>query len=205
MSLYLIQAGLISLDEDQDVQQFLLSYLSGFRRAAQVGAASVLAEILTHYRLPEDYRAWRKYVGKTIKGLVATQKRQDRTIGVSVRRIGPLMIPEVAGRVGLSRETLYRQVRRGQVRAEKVNVGTVSYLALSDTEVEQLKKEQEQKQLRKALIAAWANKQGISKHSARQWVRRQERQGLGIKEMSEKIGREWLKRAVHSLSQESKV
>jgi hypothetical protein len=37
-----------------------------------------LEHLRQHYRLSEDYRAWRKYVSMTIRGLIATQRKQQK-------------------------------------------------------------------------------------------------------------------------------
>jgi hypothetical protein len=207
VSLYLVQAGLISLDEDQSVQHFLLSYLSKFKGAVQVGAGSVLAEILTSYRLPEEYRAWRKYVSKTIRGLVATEKRQERSYVISdpTGTEEHLMVPAVADRLGMPTRSLYHLVKQGAVRAKEVTVEGRRYQTIPDAEIARLEQLQGQKRLRKARIAAWAEKQGIPPASARRWVERQEKKGRELKEMDEMIGRKWLEKAVRSLSQDSKA
>lgn len=85
---YLVQEGLVNFDENPTVQRFLFSYVDKFKKAKQVGVGSVLAHILgdyvfpkhskllnrskaidpqvgkrlRRYTLPEDYRAFSKYI-----------------------------------------------------------------------------------------------------------------------------------------------
>jgi len=77
LCIYLVQEEFVSLEEGGDVQAFLYGYLRQFKGAMQVGIPYALAELLAHYQIPEDYRAVRKYVAKTIRGLLANQRRQE--------------------------------------------------------------------------------------------------------------------------------
>jgi hypothetical protein len=47
-----------------------------------------LGEIVTHYQIPEDYRALRKYVAKTIRGLSSNQRRQEGR-DLTLTRVAP--------------------------------------------------------------------------------------------------------------------
>lgn len=208
VALYLVQEKLISLDDDQGVRDFLLSYLGRrFKGTKQVGEAAILAEILGHYQIPEDYRAWRKYVRRTIQGLAAKEKQQERTYVIAdpSGTEKHFMIPAVADRLGMPRRSLYHRVKQGAVRTEEVTVGGRQYQTIPHAEIDRLEQEQHQQQLRKALIAAWAKKQKISPTSARRWVERQEEKGRGLQEMGEMIGRQWLKNAIRVQSQDAKT
>ncbi|HEV8715630.1 MAG TPA: hypothetical protein VGX03_22735 [Candidatus Binatia bacterium] len=115
------------------------------------------------------------------------------------------MIPATADDLGIKRRMLYWLAQHERVRTEKVSTGSGEYLTISHEERERVRREREEKQLRKVLIQARAMKTGSTIISARRWVERQERNELGLKEMGEMIGREWLEKAVHSLSQNSQA
>lgn len=205
--LYLVQNTFVSLEENQSVWNCLRSYLERFKGAKQVGAAAVLAELHAHYQLPEDYRAWALYVSKTSRGLAATEKRQERSYVISdpAGTKQHFMVPAVANRLGMPTRSLYHLVAQGAVHTKEVTAGGRRYQTIPDTEIERLEREWQRKRLRKVLIAAWAVKQGIPPASARRWVERQEKKGLGLKEMGEKVGHDWLEKVVRSLSQDSRA
>ncbi|HJY81347.1 MAG TPA: hypothetical protein VKK81_09715 [Candidatus Binatia bacterium] len=187
---YLIQGKLVSLDDNLTVSKFLSSYLSTFKKVEQLGASEVLENLLRHYQFPEHPHGWRRYLNKTIAGLDKKEKGQDRSYVIPdvAERAAHQMIPAVASFLGIPERTLYHLAKQGRVRTEEISVGNERYLTIPDSEIERLKREHEEKSLRKALIAAWAKKQGITIASARRWVERQEAQGLGLKEMINKIG-----------------
>jgi hypothetical protein len=77
--LYLLQEKFVDLDVHQEIKEFLLQHLGGFKGAHEIGVLNLLEHLRQHYRLSEDYRAWRKYVSLTIRGLIATQKKQQKS------------------------------------------------------------------------------------------------------------------------------
>ena len=77
--LYLIQARVINLDDDEKAKTFICSYLGSFKGAKEVNILSVLGKLLENYRFPEDYRAFRKYVAKTIHWM-ASQEKAKRSV-----------------------------------------------------------------------------------------------------------------------------
>ena len=212
---YLVQEGLVNFDEDRTVQQFLLAYVGKFKKAKQVGVGSVLAHLLgtyvfpkrsrmfkrsksidpqavqalRRYTLPEDYRAFPKYIKRTIEGLLKDEKKQDRSslIADPIDPDGHLLIPTAANQVGISDRWLYDLVRKGKVRAEEVSIEHKRYLAIHPTEMARLAGLRQYTQNRKLLIECYSEKRGISIASARRWVERQEREGIGLQEMLEQI------------------
>src|SRR5262249_54814275 len=150
---------LVSLEDDQIVWKFLLSYLlSSFKGVKKVEPEMVLAKILAHYQFPEDYRAWRKYLRRMIDGLAAEEGPDHSYVLHDLNGKEWPMIRAVADRLKMPRRTLYSLVNRGKVHAEKFPAGRGAYLVIPDNEVERLEQGQMTKGLRKALISAWAAK-----------------------------------------------
>jgi hypothetical protein len=204
LCIYLVQEEFVSLEERGDVQAFLYGYLRQFKGAMQVGIAYALAELLANYQIPEDYRAVRKYVAKTIRGLRANQRRregwgapQPRNAGAvedlaqpdrpDAAFPGALLIPEAAAELGISVRSLYDYRERGKVRAEEVVIGNRRFLTIPMDEIARLKASFVRKHLRKALIEARAARASSHKASARRWVERQEAQGLGIEAIAKRV------------------
>jgi hypothetical protein len=109
----------------------------------------------------------------------------------------------VAERLEVSERWLYTLAKQEKVRTDKN-----PYLILPSHEVERLEREQAERRLRKMLIKARQIKVQQAKPnsliaSARRWVERQEKQGLGIKEIIQKIGRMWIEKAIHFRAEEA--
>jgi hypothetical protein len=77
LCLYLVQEELVRLEDDGSVREWLYAYFHRFKGARQLGVDYALGEIVTRYQIPEDYRALRKYVAKTISGLRTNQRRRE--------------------------------------------------------------------------------------------------------------------------------
>jgi hypothetical protein len=77
LCLYLVQEDLVRLESDGDLRAWLFGYLHRFKGARELGVDYALGEIVTHYQIPEDYRALRKYIAKSVHGLLANQRRQE--------------------------------------------------------------------------------------------------------------------------------
>jgi hypothetical protein len=188
LCLYLMQGELIRGDEDELTWRFLCSYFEKFRWARQIGASSIIGEVIRCYEFPDDYRAFRMYVAKTIHGLLQKQNGQDRVYANrDPSEEVDHMIPAVASRLGVSQEKLYLDVRLGKVRADHRVVGMNRYLTIPNSEIERLENEQKEKRLRRALIAALKKMRNIDTASARRWVRRQEKHGRSVQEMVYKL------------------
>jgi hypothetical protein len=204
LCLYLVQEEFVKLDEEEDVEAFLYDYISQFKRARQLEIRYVLGEILAHYQSPEDYRAVRKYVAKTIRGLLANERRREGWGApqprdtVPVEGLAPsdrpdaaipgaLMIPEAAAALGISVRSLYDYRKRGKVRAEEAAIGDRRFLTIPMDEIARLKASFVPKHLRRVLIEARAEKAGSGKASARRWVERQKALGLGPEAIGPRI------------------
>ena len=190
LCLYLVQEGLVSLNTDPPLWEFLLSYLQTFRGVETLEAPNVLGDLIARYRIPEDGRAWCKYVADTIKHLVKNPERStysyvipDPTSPTGLQ----YMIPAAADRVEMSHRRLYQLVEAGEVRTETVSVDGKQYQIVPLDEIDQLQTRRTQKRGRQVLIARWADARGISTKSARTWVTRQERQGLSREAICQKI------------------
>jgi hypothetical protein len=204
LCIYLVREEFVSLEEGGDVQAFLYGYLRQFKGAMQVGIPYALAELLANYQIPEDYRAVRKYVAKTIRGLWANQRRREGW-GASQPRDAVamedlaqpdspdagaprgLMIPEAAAVLGISERSLYDYRTRGKVRAEEVAIGNRRFLTIPMDEIVRLKASFERKHRRQALIDERAARAGCDKASARRWVERQEARGLGLEAIGRRV------------------
>lgn len=99
------------------------------------------------------------------------------------------MIPIAADQLGISEGRLYELVGTGKVRAEEVSIEDKRYLAIHPTETNRLAGLRQYLQKRKLLTEYYAKKRGIPIASARRWVERQERKGIGLREMLEQIER----------------
>jgi hypothetical protein len=207
VALCLVKEKLCSIDDDVILRKVLLDYLGKFKGATEVGEMWLLERILCSYRLSEDYRAFKRYVARTIRGLRIEVKRSDIPYVIVNQTTGTtrLMIPRVAEIVGVSRRTLYRKVREGKVRAERIFVGTEQYLTMPDAEITHLEQDQMTKRLRKALIAACAAKRDISELSARRWIARLEAKGSSLADIQTLVGDKWLKNALRTQAQDTKA
>jgi hypothetical protein len=204
LCIYLVQEEFVTLNEEGDVQKFLYDYIGQFKCATQVEIPYALGVILAHYQIPEDYRAVRKYVAKTIRGLRANQRRregggaphpwdsaavEDLALPDSPDAGPPraLMIPEAAAVLGISERSLYNYRTRGKVRVEEVVIGNRRFLAIPLDEIARLKASFVPKYLRKAMIEARAASAGSNKASARRWVERQKARGLGLEAIRQRL------------------
>jgi hypothetical protein len=204
LCIYLVQEAFVKLDENRGVLEFLETYLHQFNGATQIGIHFALAEILAHYQIPQDYRAVRKYVAKTITGLRANQRRREGWGTPQPRDAvpaedlaqsdcpdatfpGALMIPEAAAELGISVRSLYDYQKRGKVRTEEVVIGSRRFLGIPMDEIARLKASCVRKHVRKVLIEARAARTGSQKASARRWVERQETLGLGLEAIGQRL------------------
>jgi hypothetical protein len=140
MLLYLAQAGLMSIDEDHAARDGLLSYLDRFRGARTVGAHVLLAELLAHYQIPEDYRAFTKYIRRTIRGLLAEQRGGEISQVIEDPDTSKSYYPvdAAAASLGISTRRLYELVKRGTARIATVRVGGQTYRAIPYDELARL-------------------------------------------------------------------
>jgi hypothetical protein len=188
MLLYLTQAGLVSIDEDHFARDELLSYLDRFRGARTVGAYVLLAELLAHYQIPEDYRAFTKYIGRTIRGLLAEQRGQ----GISQVIRDPDMsesyyfVDNAAASLGISKRRLYELVKSGTARIATVRLGGQTYRAIPHDELARLERVYAAKRLRQALIHWLARTTHTKPASARRQIERAEQRGQTIEAIVKK-------------------
>jgi hypothetical protein len=204
LCIYLVQEEFVRLDEEADVREFLDAYIGQFKSAKQVGTSYVLVEILAHYQIPEHYRAIRKYLAKTIRGLWANQRRREGWGALQSRDVVPvedlaqpdspeagcpraLMIPEAAAVLGISERSLYDYRKRGKVRAEEVVIGNRRFLTIPVDEIACLKASFARKRRRAALIDERAARAGSDKASARRWMERLEDKGLGLEAIGQQV------------------
>jgi hypothetical protein len=182
MLLYLAQAGLMSIDEDHAAREGLLSYLDRFRGARTVGAHVLLAELLAHYQIPEDYRAFTKYIRRTIRGLLAEQR--GREISQVIRDPDTsesyYFVDNAAASLGISKRRLYELVTIGTARIAAVRVGQQTYQAIPHDELARLERVYAVKRVRRDLIGWLARTKQITLASARRQVERAEKRGHTI-------------------------
>jgi len=187
---YLVQAGLASTDTDQPLGEFLWSYEQQLPGAQEPAAPVVLPELLARYRIPRNRHAWRAYARNTSKHLAKNPERPNYSY-VIPDPTSPTgwqyMIPAVAERLGISKEMLYRLVKSGKVRTETRSIDGRQYQIVPTDEFDRLQRQREQKQERQALTEAYADRRGIPYKSAQRWIERQERKGLGNKEIAQKV------------------
>jgi hypothetical protein len=182
MCLYLAQAGLMLIDEDHAARDGLLSYLDRFRGARTVGAHMLLAKLLAHYQIPEDYRAFTKYIRRTIRGLLAEQRGGEisQVIRDPDTSESYYLVDAAAASLGISTRRLYELVERGTARIATVRVGGRSYRAIPQDELARLERVYAVKRLRQAFIGWLARTKQIKPASARRQIERAERRGRTI-------------------------
>ena len=185
LCIYLLQEELINLDMDRGVQTFLKSYFSRYAGAKKVGEMVVVEKIRHTYQIPEHYKAFRIYVKRTISGTLADRERLGMSSPLGDRQ--EMTISRAAYEVGISRSKMYDLVKRGKVNTDKTYKKRVSFQTVPDPEIERLKQSQDQRQKLKMLIDGYAALKGVSEASARRWVQRQEKKGLGLEEIIEQM------------------
>lgn len=186
LCLYLVQpeTGLLPLDDDHSVRDFLLQYISRVEQREEVGATEVLEIMLRSYRIPEDPWAFHAYIRKTFQGLWKNQKRQYRTAVSAVSQHGASGVEDAADLLGISVRTLYDHVTKGKIEAHRDQGGL---LVISAAEVDRLREQQSLVEQRKALITLYAKARGITEKSAWRWMKRQEESGVGQKDIYRKM------------------
>jgi hypothetical protein len=182
MCLYLAQAGLLSIDEDHAARDGLLSYLNQFRGARTVGAHMLLAELLVHYQIPEDYRAFTKYIGRTIRGLLAGQRGGEISQVISDPETSEryYLVDAAAASLGISTRRLYELVQCGTARIATVRGRGQTYQAIPQDELARLGRVYAVKRVRRDLIRWLARTKQIKRSSARRQIERAEKRGQTI-------------------------
>jgi len=186
-----------------------------FQRA--VKPTTVLGELLRLYRFPEDYRSFRKYVARTVRGLVAqslasspgekdwlesqkdqTPRRQHGKYGKWVQgkleweQDEPDSSLHASGADVASVAARLGVTRRSlyfDIASKKIHAekDRRSRLTIPDREQDQLQERLKQKRWRQDIIDSRASQRKISKASARRWVERQEARGLSLNDIATKI------------------
>ena len=224
--LYLQQGGnnrpppLIDLRPDESATKFLLEYLKRFvpvRHRKEVKPTTVLGELLRLYRFPEDYRSFRKYVARTVRGLVAQslasspgekdwlESQKDQTPRRQHGKYGKWVQGELEWEQDEPDSSLHASgadvasvaARLGVTRrslyfdiaSKKIHAekDRRSRLTIPDREQDQLQERLKQKRRRQDIIDSRASQRKISKASARRWVERQEARGLSLNDIATKI------------------
>lgn len=204
--LYLAQDKFVSFDDNQDVRDFLLSYLKNFNRATHVGELLVLENLLSYYQFPEHYKTFRKYVARTIRALEA----QDYSDGISGPDVEP-SVRQAAKQTGTEPRTLYDRIKKGRL---PVVLGERQIILPKEGQevlwewATKLRERKERVEIDRVLARAWLAKKGIAPgkkdkmDNAMRQIRRWRKDGTGNEEIAdEKIGRKWVEQAVRSLSE----
>jgi hypothetical protein len=185
MLLYLTQEGLVSVDEDQTVREWLLAYLGRFRGAREVGAHRILGELLAHYRMPEDYRAFTKYVKRTIRGLMAEEGHTPPPDVLQDPDTAECYypVPAAAMRLGISPRRLYELIKSGRARIAEVRSGQETYRAIPRDELSRLEDWYARRHVRQQFIRWLARTRHIQLASARRDVERAEKRGYSLEDL----------------------
>ena len=197
--LYLLQAHMDN--NDRSLYDFLISYLQRFKNVRRVGVARVLEKIRCTYQIPEYYKEWRKYVAKVVNRMLTTDQREQAQQIFVARATGTAReqdrhhiesvdrrVPVVAQQFGISRDTLYRRIKRGELKAKKVKKskrdGEIEeILEIYEPEIQRLSEESERERLKKSIIQARSKATGSKQDSARRWFGRQMARGLNHDEI----------------------
>jgi hypothetical protein len=203
---YLIQAGFSSLDDDPAVQDFLVTYVRQYRHGRHVDY-DVLGEILAtkstkhsralktlppeeqqrlmRYTGPDDYRAFRQYVSKTITGLMISRHHAEgpTTPYEPIPQLPFYTIPIAAKLLGIPRTTLYRDVNKGKIQTKQEDISHRSdksdkpQLVIPEEEFRRLEEQKRQREQVEEFFQAYVEIKGIQRKSLQRQVQRLKKQG----------------------------
>jgi hypothetical protein len=191
LCLYLVQkeSGMLLLDEHPDIYGYLTRFLRGVQGADEAILDKTVVTLLNAYHIPEDSRAFHKYVKKTMTGhIVNTRKEeQPQVIDTYVDTKDSCTVHEASAYLDISKSTLYDYIRTEKIQTQNQPAGL---LMLSAQEIERLKTAWERKQQRRDMITLWSERRGCSLESAERWMQRQEKAGLDAKAICQKVCQE---------------
>jgi DNA-binding NtrC family response regulator len=202
-SIYLIQAGFSSLDDDPTVRDFLFNYVRQYRHAKKVGEHEILGEILgrrrpgrsrmlkklppeeqqrlMRYTWPDDHHALRQYVSKTVAGVVAKSRRSERAVTHHESTHQPPFstISLAAERLGVPRTTLYRYVKEGKVQTKQefIDAYGKQQSVIPEEEICRLEQQKLLHERDEMLFQYCAEASGIKPKSLQRQVQRLKKQG----------------------------
>ena len=147
----------------------------------------VIEWVKSHFFLPEDWRAFRKYVKKIVDRFVSQERRimaiEDELFRMGQNQGGLYPVSAFGRILNISAQEqekvegkLYRWAREGKIRAERKREG----MLLDIAEVRQL---WEWKKQRKKLTEILSDHLKMDQDSARKWIKRLERKGLSPNEI----------------------
>ena len=177
----------------EDLRIFLKQYFEKYRQARDIGGDSILWHHVHFFRSAESYRAFRKYVARTVGGLVAKDRAKTPSLFLAVAsNTGPYTrtktnptVSEAADEVGLKAWRLYKLIKQGELKAERLPASKL--LTIPRRALDALKAEQRKKRDRQELVKYYAQKKCVSKDSARRWIERVEKRGETFKEIANRI------------------
>jgi len=205
-SIYLIQAGFSSLDDDPTVRDFLFNYLGQYKHSKleehrllyailqailgrrKTGHSRALKKLppeelqsLVLYTWPDDYRALRQYVRKTATGVEISLHHADHE---PAHQLPFYTISSAAKLLGIPRTTLYRYVKEGKIETKQKDMGDKSdksQLVILEEEFcrlkQQLDQQKSQDESDKMLFQYCAEASGIKPKSLQRQVQRLKKQG----------------------------
>ena len=204
LSIYLIQAGFSSLDDDPAVREFLFTYVRQYRHGKQF-AHDLLGKILAprstrhsralklppeeqqrlmRYTGPDDYRAFRQYVSKTITGtrILRYHDYEERPAMPHELAHGrPFYTLSLAAKLlGIPRTTLYRDANKGKIQTKQEytsDKSAKSQLVIPEEEFRRLEEQKRQREQVEEFFQAYVEISGIQRKSLQRQVQRLKKQG----------------------------
>ena len=200
LSFYLIQAGFSSVD-DPTVRDFLFTYVRQYKHGEQLEEQGLLGDIpeafrarrwtqhsraleklspeelqsLVRYTWPDNYRALRQYVRKTIVGIL----RDHAERRIPAHQLPFYTIALAAKLLGTPRTTLYRDVNKGkiQTKQEFISDQSVKQLVIPEEEFRRLEEQKRQREQVEEFLQAYADISGIQRKSVKRQEQRLKKQG----------------------------
>jgi hypothetical protein len=207
-SIYLIQVGFSSLDGDPTVREFLFTYIRQYKHGKQLEEQGLLRHILEalcarrqtghsralqrlpseeqqtlmRYTWPDDRRAFRRYVSKTITGIMISRYHEDGpTTPHELARRRPFYTIALAAKLlGIPRTTLYRNVNMGKIQTKQESLSDESgkqQRVIPEEEFRRLEEQKRQDEQDEDFFQAYEEISRIQRKSRQRQVQRLKKQG----------------------------
>lgn len=194
------------LSQDDEAKKYLVSYVKsavGFPRGLNKQSREeiindTINKLLSRYLMPFEPWSFKAYIRATVRALLKNKRRKDKKAHDYAAELdknylrftmanGKYLygIDRVAIETGISRDTLYRHIRKGKLAPHPFEYNGTKYHTLTESQIKNLN---ESIVAKKSLIKTLAEKRIISEASARKYLSRNLRAGLSLHDIYKKQG-----------------